>query len=79
MSIIDDLAAQKNAITATADGYIATTTNANATALAQMQALDAGLADLAAAIVAERAKLAPAMAALTTLNLMPALTLPGAQ
>ena len=72
MTILDDIAAQKTAITSTADGYIATTTAANAAALAEMQALDAALADLATSVATERAKLAPAMAALIALNLAPA-------
>ena len=71
MSILDDLATQKTAITTTADNYISTTVAANAAALAEMQALDSALSDLADIITAERAKLAPAMAALTALNLAP--------
>lgn len=71
MSILDDLATQKTAITTTADNYISTTVAANAAALAEMQALDSALSDLANAITAERAKLAPAMAALTALSLAP--------
>ena len=72
MTILDDLATQKTAITTTSDGYIASTIAANAAALAEMQALDAALSDIAATITAERAKLAPAMAALIALNLAPA-------
>ena len=71
MSILDDLATQKTAITTTADNYISTTVAANAAALAEMQALDAALSQQADIITAERAKLAPAMAALTALNLAP--------
>jgi hypothetical protein len=71
VTILDDLSTQKTAITTTSDGYIASTIAANAAALAEMQALDVALSDIAATITAERAKLAPAMAALIALNLAP--------
>jgi hypothetical protein len=71
MTILDDIAAQKAAITSTADGYISAAKQTAAAQLTEMQALDAALADLETAGAAERAKLAPAIAALGALNLGP--------
>ena len=69
MTIIDDLATHKAAITSTADGYISAATAAAAASLAEMQALDGALADMQAAIALERSKMALVITKLTGFSL----------
>jgi hypothetical protein len=54
MTILDDIAAQKAAITSTADGYISAAKQTDAAHLTEMQALDAALADLETAGAAKQ-------------------------
>ena len=52
MTILDDIAAQKAAISSTGDGYISTAGSNAQASLTEMQALDAALADMIAALTA---------------------------
>jgi hypothetical protein len=76
MTILDDIAAQAAAITSTADGYISDGQAVRDAKLKEAADLDAALAKLETSIAAERAKLAPAIAAWTALSLAPTAATP---